>query len=401
MGQELRLVEITGQVKWQTSPHRANIYQAKFSPDARTLATASWDGTAKLWNVASGQEMFTFKAPGVVWSIAFSPDGQWWAAGSGSARRREVALFRTASPPAPRASPAPTAPRILFQPVSQTAYEGDSRTLGVFATGRQPLQYQWWKGNEALAGQTNATLTFTNSTVAQNGDYRVLVTNQIGSVASSNATLRVVQVREEIIAEINFDDKPPSGGYGAHAYAEKPDHWLTSAQAVAGVGVGGSTGLVVRAERSGFTNTLQGWAGFGGTVRTAANRSSGLDTTNLGLYKLYATIRTEGLNGTNTHADLAWDFRAPEGIILGVRLLVPLTTNYQVYSFVLENGSIATFAGSWSDFVSKFDHIDTVALVVQATEWLNDYTTNAENALYVDDITFVRLVPVPQPVRRR
>ncbi|HEY5910546.1 MAG TPA: serine/threonine-protein kinase, partial [Verrucomicrobiae bacterium] len=40
MGQELRLVEITGQVKWQTSPHRANIYQAKFSPDARTLATA-------------------------------------------------------------------------------------------------------------------------------------------------------------------------------------------------------------------------------------------------------------------------------------------------------------------------------------------------------------------------
>ena len=35
-----------------------------FSPDGRTLATASWDGTAKLLNVASGQEVFTYPGAG-------------------------------------------------------------------------------------------------------------------------------------------------------------------------------------------------------------------------------------------------------------------------------------------------------------------------------------------------
>src|SRR5262249_46469226 len=87
----------TMEVKWQINPHRAHIWNACFSPDGRTLATASWDGTAKLWNAASGQEIFAYRARGVVWSVAFSPDGKWWIVGSGAPREGEVALFRAAT----------------------------------------------------------------------------------------------------------------------------------------------------------------------------------------------------------------------------------------------------------------------------------------------------------------
>jgi WD40 repeat protein/uncharacterized caspase-like protein len=46
-----------------------------FSSDGKTLASGSSDGTIKLWDVASGQELKTLKGhSNVVYSVAFSPD---------------------------------------------------------------------------------------------------------------------------------------------------------------------------------------------------------------------------------------------------------------------------------------------------------------------------------------
>jgi hypothetical protein len=47
-----------------------------FSPDGTRLATASDDGTARVWDACSGQEVLALKGHTAwVWSVAFSPDG--------------------------------------------------------------------------------------------------------------------------------------------------------------------------------------------------------------------------------------------------------------------------------------------------------------------------------------
>ncbi len=47
-----------------------------FSPDERLLATGSWDGTIKLWDVQSGTLLWTGWHTNLVEGLAFAPDGQ-------------------------------------------------------------------------------------------------------------------------------------------------------------------------------------------------------------------------------------------------------------------------------------------------------------------------------------
>src|SRR5262249_52303732 len=62
--------------------HTDNITGIDFSPDGHTLATASWDGTARLWDTDTGEERASLEHEGVVESAAFSPDGRTLATAS-------------------------------------------------------------------------------------------------------------------------------------------------------------------------------------------------------------------------------------------------------------------------------------------------------------------------------
>jgi len=160
------------------------------------------------------------------------------------------------------------------------------------------------------------------------------------------------------------------------------------------MGVGGSTGLVVTANGSALATNAMGYAGFAVNVAVLASATNGVNTTNLRFYRLYAAVKTCGLTRTDSHGRVQWQFLTPDGPILSVSLQTTFTTNYQMYSFVLGDGSIDPDAGgSWGEFVAQFDQINRVQCAVSVDTWLDYYNLDAENALCVDDIKFVRLVP--------
>jgi len=80
------------------------------------------------------------------------------------------------------------APAITQQPVSRTVSASSNVTLSVAATGN-PLVYQWQRNGVGIPNATNSSLTMTNFQPANEGSYRVVVSNFVGSVTSATALL--------------------------------------------------------------------------------------------------------------------------------------------------------------------------------------------------------------------
>jgi len=76
--------------------HAGDVHCVVFSPDGRRLATASHDGTAKIWDAATGQELASFLKghQEELDAVAFSPDGKTLATAGDD---RKVRLWDTAS----------------------------------------------------------------------------------------------------------------------------------------------------------------------------------------------------------------------------------------------------------------------------------------------------------------
>ncbi|MGZ6419210.1 MAG: immunoglobulin domain-containing protein, partial [Pseudobdellovibrio sp.] len=87
------------------------------------------------------------------------------------------------------------APTITQQPVSVSVNSGGNTSLSVTATSNQPLSYQWQKDGALISGATMATLSLTNVQLSQAGSYKVSVSNSLGTVVSSAATLTVTATK--------------------------------------------------------------------------------------------------------------------------------------------------------------------------------------------------------------
>lgn len=85
-------------------------------------------------------------------------------------------------------------PAIEGQPVAMDIYEGGTAHFSVSARGADPLTYLWYKGAEPLRTETSDTLVIEYATVADAGQYSVVVSNAEGSATSVTAALTVQPV---------------------------------------------------------------------------------------------------------------------------------------------------------------------------------------------------------------
>ena len=90
---------------------------------------------------------------------------------------------------------APVAASIVTPPAAQTVSAGSTATFTVVPGGTAPFSYQWRKGGVAISGNasaTTATLTLANVQSADVASYDVVVSNGVGSPATSIAALLTV-----------------------------------------------------------------------------------------------------------------------------------------------------------------------------------------------------------------
>ncbi len=81
-------------------------------------------------------------------------------------------------------------PAIIEQPTNLTVTVGGNASFNVVAAGIQPMVYQWWfNETNRIENGTNATLALFNVAQTDSGKYHVVVSNLLGSVASTKAIL--------------------------------------------------------------------------------------------------------------------------------------------------------------------------------------------------------------------
>ena len=94
-------------------------------------------------------------------------------------------------------------PAIVAQPKAQSVLSGDEVLFSVLAVGIEPLSYQWRFNDSDILDATNPSFQLSSVGLSQQGDYRVVVSNDNGSATSAAATLTIVE--PPMIA-----DQPPS-----------------------------------------------------------------------------------------------------------------------------------------------------------------------------------------------
>jgi hypothetical protein len=156
--------------------HMVDVFSVMFSPDGKTLASGSGDGSVRLWDVATQRlagSPLTGRTDGVN-SVAFSPDGKTLASGSGddSVRLWDVVAQRLAGSPLSGHTEVVTS--VAFSPDGKTlasgSFDGSVRLWDV--TTQRPV-------GEPLTGHAGAVVS-----VAFNRDGKTLASGSFDGLVA-------------------------------------------------------------------------------------------------------------------------------------------------------------------------------------------------------------------------
>ena len=99
-------------------------------------------------------------------------------------------------------------PVFVQQPNSETRVLGDLVTFNTEADGQIPIAYQWFKGDDPIAGANDSSLTLRDLSETDAGSYTVVATNLEGEATSDAAVLSVNTIKNpELLVHLLLDEK--------------------------------------------------------------------------------------------------------------------------------------------------------------------------------------------------
>lgn len=228
---------------------------------------------------------------------------------------------------------AATAPSVSTQPSSQSVTTGSSATFSVTATGSATLTYQWYKDGSAISGATSSSYTISSVTSSNAGSYTVVVSNSVGNVTSSAATLTVTTAVAAPTITANPSSQAVTVGHTASFTASSS--------------IGSGTWQVSTNSGSSWSSTSDGstYTGSSSTTLTVASVTSAM---NGYLYRYVST--NSGGSATSTSAVLTVVSALlpyPTGLALsssGSFIVVDATAN--TVATLTTAGVVTTLAGT-------------------------------------------------------
>ncbi len=205
-----------------------------------------------------------------------------------------VTNFTSATSSAVTVAVTPSAPTIVLAPANQVSVVGDPTNFSVTARGSSTLTYQWQKGGTPIAdgptgngstyvGTTTATLTITNTQLADLGSYSVVVSNTISpSATSAAATLTVNATATPSTIIWDFTTANPTSG-------------LPSDITGGTLTVGNNNGTTTTIGNTSLSGTYSGASGgnnAGAAARVGALVKDGTPTTGSAYFQLTLTPAT-------------------------------------------------------------------------------------------------------------
>lgn len=152
------------------------------NPTATSYFTQKFDPSGnRVWNITRSGEVWAYNYPV---DIGLDASGGVYIAGRTNNTRLAIKYVQTT---------APGLPSILSAPTNQIVRPRTMAAFSVTATGNAPLSYQWRYNGRVISGATNATLTLNNVQFAQRGSYSVDVSNSVGTIATAEAELVVLE----------------------------------------------------------------------------------------------------------------------------------------------------------------------------------------------------------------